>query len=149
MTDREEDRLAPGEGLVVNKWIAGIFAAVIASGAVAFFASYNDSQTQAAVFAVQLEAIQAALRDIRDDFAGLRASMGDRWTGQQQAEYAAAAKADRDAIRGELQRHVALPWHREAGAEHAETRRRVDRIEARLDQLSQDLRELEKALKTR
>lgn len=136
-------------GLVVNKWLAGIFATVIATGAVLFFVSYQESQTQAAVFEVQLASIRRALDEIKDDFAAMRGNLGDRWTRTQQHAYATGAKSDRDLLREQLQRHQALPWHREAGAEHAETKRRVDRIEGAIEQIRQDLREIEKQLKTR
>lgn len=134
-------------GLIVNKWLAGIFASVIAAGAIMFFVSYQESQTQAAVFAVQMQSIEASLSEIKANLAQLRTGMSDRWTGSQQREHAADVKAEHDNLRQEIRQHASLPWHREAGAEHAEIKRRVLRIEQELDDIRKDIREIAKQIK--
>lgn len=63
----------------------------------------------------------------------VEASTSDRWTATQHATWADRheVKVDRrlTALEERVSAHETLPWHREAGAEHSETKRRVDRLE--------------------
>lgn len=71
--------------------------------------------------------------------AKVEAAGSDRWTASQQAAWADRheSKVERRlvALEQRIAEHEVLPWHREAGAEHSETKRRVTRLEQELERI--------------
>lgn len=145
MTDGAKD-----EGLRVGKWGAGVASALLIAatlGGVTQLVAGNRQMAQTdakiEVMAVRIESMKEAMDSIKETMeaqaALLTSLVADRWTGEQQSTYAAQVDAKIESVRFDLREHAHLPWHVQAGAEHGETKRRVDRLEAELAALRERL----------
>lgn len=141
-------------------WWSKILTTVVGAGAVGFFLQWQAVQTSQTVQALQYDHLVAQIVELKDKVVAIEGRSGDRWTKSHQEawwdkESAKIAKAidklDRrlEDLESELGDHATLPWHREAGAEHAETKRRVSRLEAEWKQLVADFAALAKELRER
>lgn len=134
-------------GFVVPKWAAAVLLGVLFSMIIAGYSQGSALALQSDRTVQQLEFITKQLVKLEEQVERLRAGTADRWTLTQHHAYAAAVAADLRDMRQRMASHEALPWHREAGAEHAETKRRVARLEEEMGEVRRELREAAAAKK--
>ena len=83
----------------------------------------NQRIAQADRNAKRIEALHMLIRERTSD--RIRGADFAAWKDAHEAR----EQKFRDRLEAKLDGHMSLPWHREAGAEHSETKRRLDRLE--------------------
>ena len=128
------------EVVAVPKWLAGVVGAVVGAIIIGGITQGLLLYTQLQVTNERLSAVSVQINKLEAGLNNLRGQTHDRYTQTMHNAYSAHVAGEVRELHRKIQAHAALPWHREAGAEHAETKRRVSKLEETVKELQDELR---------
>lgn len=128
--ESERRRSITIDGKAAGYLVAGLLG-LASGGGIGTLASQDKT-------AEKIDATSQKVTDLISQVQNLRTELASELKYQSQQD--AALDRGLKEVRVELRAHTRLPWHREAGAEHSETKRRVTRLEQEIDDLRDQVR---------
>lgn len=121
----------PPRGMTFDlKALVAAVAVALAGGGAA--GSAIGGKSSGDLVAYQLEVLSGRVEELAKK---LDQATADRFTSADAKDRAASVDRRLEALEARLDHHSAEPWHTRAGAEHSETKRRVDKLEAEVERL--------------
>lgn len=123
------------QGVFLPKWVIGAISTLIVTIIIGGVTQGIMLYSQSGITNERLRTMADKLDKMEIRLNQLQESNRDRYTITQHNAYAVRVSEDLRNIQKIIETHANLPWHREAGAEHADAKRRLERIEKIIEEL--------------